>query len=446
MRLATLQQIASIFACDLKSEVIVKGYSIDSRKIKPGELYFALPGEQTDGHLYLEEVKQKGGCGAVVSNSYPSTLENFPLLRVSHPLQALQKLASHFLAHSSTRVVAVTGSVGKTSTKEFIKTLLSCCYDVAASLGNANSKIGLPLTLLNHTSGQEQIVVLEMGMTEAGHLSDLLLIAPPEVAVLTAVAFVHASSFDSLQAIAHAKGEIFSHSSTKLGILPFEVPFFDLLKKKGFCQKQTFSLFNPEASYSFTSSSFDCLHSKIENRLISLKALSLPGDHNRYNLLAALAVARYFKVSWEALNSVIPTLKLMDKRLQFVTKKEILFLDDSYNASEISVKAALEILPSPPSPGRKIAVIGSLLELGKFSDECHTRVAEHALKYVDKLYCLGEECLPMVEVWQRAKRPVQHFLSLKELIDCLKQQLCPADVVLLKGSHSKKMWEVLEKI
>lgn len=446
MRLMTLVQVAHILNCPgTFSSEIIQGYSIDSRLLKPGELFFALKGERVDSHSYLPEVQKQGALAAVVSKDYAGCVEGLTLLRVEDPLHALQELARVSILHCSSRIVAITGSLGKTSTKEFTKSLLAVKYCVAASPGNSNSQVGLPLTILNHTNGEEDILILEMGMTMPGQLARLIEIAPPEVAVLTTVALVHACNFDSLEEIAQTKAEIFGHAQTRLGVLDAEIPLFADICKRGMCRKISFSTTSVQADC-YSNISQSSLLVNFEQEKVSLGVLPIPGKHYVHNVLAAIVVARYFGLEWEEIKQAILTLTLPERRLQFVQQRDILFLNDSYNASERSVKAALETLPQPDGKGRKIAVLGSMLELGKFSQICHQRVGEFALEHVEQLYCLGEECLPIYEIWKKAGRQVYLFRNRAELVACLKEQLKPADVVLLKGSRSKELWKVLEEL
>jgi UDP-N-acetylmuramoyl-tripeptide--D-alanyl-D-alanine ligase len=435
MRSMTLDQVVQILHCKFQPfcpTSLIKGYCIDSRVLQAGELFFALKGERVDGHAYLQEVQQKGALAAVVSRDYQGVVQGLPLLFVDDPLQALQELARAVLSRSSTRIVAITGSLGKTSTKEFTKILLAKKYCVAASPGNSNSQVGVPLTILNHSTGEEEVFVLEMGMTRPGQIARLVQIAPPEVSVLTTVALVHACDFDSLEDIAWAKAEIFSHPHTHLGILHRDIDNFDDLCHAGSCRKLSFSTTSPLADYGLDPS--------------NPYMLQVPGKHNMHNLLAAIAVARYFNISWDEIKQTIPSLALPDQRLQFVRHRDVLFLNDSYNAAELSVKAALESLPQPEGEGKKIAVLGSMLELGKFCHDCHQRVGEFALQYVEHMYCLGEECLPIYEIWKKAGRPVHFFKNRADLVACLRKDLRPHDIVLLKGSRAKELWKVLEEL
>lgn len=449
MRSLTLAQVAHILNCEgFFPSFPIKGYCTDSRLIKPGELFFALNGERVDGHVFLQEVQKKGAVAAVVSKNYPIDVHanGLPLLCVEDSLHALQELAKVALSHCSTRVVAITGSLGKTSTKEFTKTLLSTKYHVAASPGNSNSQVGVPLAILNHSTGHEDILVLEMGMTAPGQIAKLVQIAPPEVAVITTVSLVHACNFNTLEEIGLSKAEIFSHPKTRLGILHRDISNFDDLCRVGACHKISFSTTSSQADYACDESGPLNLQARLEKTTVSLNHLPVPGKHNIHNLLAAIAVARHFNVGWEDIKRGISHLSLPDRRLQFVQHRDILFLNDSYNAAEQSVKAALESLPQPNGNGRKIAVLGSMLELGKFSYDCHHRVGEFALNHVERMYCLGEECLPIYEIWKKANRPVQFFKNRADLVLCLKNDLKASDVVLLKASRSKELWKVLDEI
>lgn len=450
MRSLTLKQVANLLHCSgFFPEIPIRGVCVDSRLLKTGELFFALKGAKVDGHDFLDEARKRGAIGAVVANDYCQEREGFFFLKVENPLHALQELARLILLDMPVRIVAVTGSIGKTSTKEFIRTLLSTHYRVAASPGNSNSQIGVPLAILNHTDGKEDILVLEMGMTIPGQIERLVEIAPPEIALITTVALVHACNFDSLQDIARAKAEIFSHPSTRFGILPHDAPFFPEMEKVGKCQKISFSVNSLEADYGLYPSGdagSHLLRAYKEAEEVTLGPIPIPGKHNLHNLLGAITVARYFKIDWEDIKRAISSLALPERRLQFVRHQGILFLNDSYNASELSVKAALETLPSPGAKGKKVAVLGSMLELGKFSYDCHYRVGEHALKYVEQMYCLGEECLPIVEVWKKAKRSVNFFHHRTDLVASLKKDLQSGDVVLLKGSRSKELWKVLDEL
>lgn len=421
------------------------GVSVDSRSINQGELFFALKGEHVDGHTYLPEVSAKGATGAVVSKTYKGPHYGMTLLFVEDPLSSLQLYAKNILDKRKTQIIGITGSLGKTTTKDFLTALLKEKYHVASSPGNSNSQIGLPLSILNHYQGDEEILILEMGMTHPGNIANLVSIAPPKIAVITEVSLVHACNFDSIEGISLAKGEIFSHPSTEIGLLPAKLPFSNSIQTIGHCKKKTFGIDEIFADFSMSSKGEQLVVRDDKHKSI-ISTWNIPGVHNRHNLLAAIAVARLMDLSFEEINLAIPKLVLPERRLQTVEKNGIIFINDAYNASEQSVKAALNSIPDPKQGGRKIAVLGSMMELGKFSEQCHLAIGETALQKVDYLFCLGEECKPMVELWKKAKRSVEWFYDRYELVKILRAFLRPNDIVLLKGSRSKALWMVINEL
>lgn len=423
----------------------ISGVAVDSRLIKQGDLFFALPGEQTDGHHFLKEAASAGAVAAVVKNSYQGSSFGMPLIYTEDVLKALQQLASAFISKSRSRIVAVTGSLGKTTTKDFIGALLSSKFSVSASPGNSNSQIGLPLAILNHASLEEEILVLEMGMTLPGHISQLIDIAPPVVAIVTTVALVHACNFNSIADIARAKSEIFSHSRTELGIYHKESDYEAVLSRSGNCRKISFSTTSSEADL-FLETGLEQYRVKEFDKTGMVAPLELPGTHNRHNFLAAIAIARYFGMTWEEIRHAQINLKLPERRLQQIEKFGAIFINDSYNASEMSVKAALSTLPEVKIGAKRIAVLGEMVELGKFSEQCHYSVGEYALNYVDRMICFGEGCLPILKCWQKAGRPIIWSPDRAGAVAALRQCLQSGDVVLLKGSRAKGVWKVLDEL
>lgn len=448
MRFLSINHIAQTLNSRLTQpcERTVTGYAVDTRLLQPGQIFFALRGARVDSHTLLPQVAAAGAIAAVVESNYSGPDYGMTLLHVPDVLQALQTLAHSLLqTPQRPRIVAITGSVGKTTTKEFLRTLVAPCFRMAASPGNQNSQIGLPLTLLNHTDGSEELLILEMGMTLPGQISQLVQIAPPDIAVLTMVALVHAGNFANLEAIAQAKGEIFTSPHTHLGILPAEVCDFERLCELGTCRKRSYTTQERDADYRLVTDA-QGIRVVTGNTLERLPALSIPGRHNLHNLLAAVTAARELGVDWEVIRTQMTTLCLPDKRLQTVVKAGITFINDSYNAPPIGVQAALTSLPSPKSPsGRRVAVLGTMPELGLFSEQCHRQVGEHALKHVDLMFCWGAECHPIHDIWQTAGRPVHWFLDKQELVQALKKTLRDGDVVLIKGENRKQMWQLLDE-
>lgn len=445
MSTKTLRQIAAILQCPSPaSDALVGSFSVDSRTIGAGALFFALEGERSDGHDYLEQAAASGAIAAVVSRKYQGHCSSLPLFAVDCPLAALQLLAARYLAETSPSVVAVTGSVGKTTTKEFIATLLSGSKRIFATPGNANSQIGLPLAIVNQMKGNEEVVILEMGMTHAGQIASLVKIAPPQIAVITAVELVHAQNFTDLQGIARAKAEIFSHPHTRLGIVPYDSSSFPLLAAEGSCKKLSYSLEENTLADVRINIVGDGMTIFWGEERAALPMLPLLGVHNRHNFLAAAIVARSFELPWAEIADKVKTLRLVPKRLEQVMIKGVLFINDSYNACEASVIAGLAALPPAQAGGKRLAILGEMLELGDFSERCHRTIGEYTLLHVDHLLCYGVATLPMVECWKQAGRLALWSEQLDELVVALQHIALPGDVVFVKGSSSKQMWRVLE--
>lgn len=424
----------------LENLIGLKNFSVDSRFVQPGDIYCALPGAKTDGHLFVKESFEKEASHAVVLDSFDEAVPG-TLIRVNNVLESLQMLAKNFLAKRRPKwVIGVTGSVGKTTTKDFIATLLEGSYSVCKSPGNYNSQIGLPLTLLNHWKGEEALV-LEMAMTHAGNIAQLVSIAPPDIALLTHVSLVHAENFESLEAIGRAKSEIFTHPQTHLGIYSRQANNIFNISSCGSCQKECFSLDGNEK--------FQLIYEngwifKAGTSLIPLGEIHLDGQHHYHNLLGALSVCYSAGVSGEMLARNVKALKLPGLRFEHVHKKGIHFINDSYNASLDSVLAGLKSLPRPIAGGKKIGVLGGMTELGKFSEKCHQEVAIEALLCLDHLICYGEECRPMLAVFEKAGREAALFNDKSFLLDHLQSLATFGDVVYIKGSKSKMMWQIVD--
>lgn len=440
-----LSQIANLMNVSCAENRAVTGVCVDSRLLKKGELFFALKGERTDGHEYLSQIAAQGASAAVVRRSYTGNNFNIPLLYVDDPLQALQSLAKTLLAIYQPKIIGVTGSVGKTTTKDFITQLLKKRFHVASSPGNNNTQISMPLSILNCTTGAEEVLVLEMGMTHKGNIRGLVDIAPPDIAVITTTTLVHACNFESLEEIGLAKAEIFSNPKTRLGILDRNIINFDELTHQGRCRKISFAVNTPKADFTIFDKGQYLVVKSIDGE-VQLPALQVLGKHNIHNFLAASAVVRSLGVSWDDISASIGNLELPERRLQIVEKHGIVFVNDSYNASPLSLKAALDSLPNPQKGGKSIAVIGDMAELGKFSQKGHRDIGEHALGKVDYMLCFGKESAEIERCWKMAKKPVKWFADRSGVAQELKNIAQPGDVVLLKGSRAMGVWKILEEM
>lgn len=435
MIINSLEKLCDVLEVPQLGAKRIAGFSIDSRTIKEGELFCAIIGERHDGHEHFEEAVKRGASALLVERKVNSSV---PVIVVESVEHALKKAASEVYRGSKVKGIAVTGSNGKTTTKEFMAQLLEGAFKTP---GNANSQVGLPLALLNGLRGNEPYAILEMGMSKPGEIANLVKVAPPHVAVINTVSYCHAENFPLLKDIAKAKAEIFSHESTihKLYHRPIEMLLskelsgaipFDLNAKE-----LPFTIVCEQGHYYFYE----------QGQKHDLGSIPFREEHLLHNLLAALAGLSLAGVPIERVLTKISQLKLPEKRFQLVQKQGALYVNDAYNASPESMKAALKSLPKPIGFGKRIGVLGSMKELGKFSENCHREVGKFSLQVLDELICFGKECAPLVDEWKKAGREVYFTEDFDELKSRLSHIVKRDDVVLLKGSNSNQLWKLVEE-
>ncbi|MBF8263171.1 MAG: UDP-N-acetylmuramoyl-tripeptide--D-alanyl-D-alanine ligase [Parachlamydiales bacterium] len=445
MRGVLVRDIARHLGVFCESELQISGYQVDSRLVQPGELFFALKGEKNDGHDFLGEAAQKGAVGAIVSKGYPGSVGGLVLLGVEDVQGSLEQLARHSIEEKPAPILGVTGSVGKTTTKEFLATLLEGKFRVGKSPASYNSRVTFPLNLLNRT-GDEQVLVLEMGMSMPGEIAKLVEIAAPDIAVLTKVALSHAMNFpDGLAGIARAKGEIFSQTKTKTAILDLECLQYPDMVSSIQAEKVTFSTQDAAADYflSFAEGRY-----RMDERGVRAFEFDLPfkAGHLLHNFTAAVAAARQMGMQWEEIERQIPRLHLPKMRFEQFEKSGVWFINDAYNANPASMRAALENLPEPKEGGKRIAVLATMKELGSFSKEAHEEIGRLAQKRIDVLLCLGEEAAPLCETYRESMKPAELYYEHQTLAEKLNEIMRPGDVVLMKGSRSMQLEKLLEMI
>lgn len=445
MRNIPVAKISHLLSCSLtfSENPYVFGYQIDSKLVQPGDLFFALKGVKTDGHFFLHEAKEKGAIAAVVSKQYRGPDHGLLLLVVEDVVLALQELARYSLSLSHPKIVGVTGSVGKTTVKDFIATFLSSKYRIYKSFSSYNTKLTLPLSLLNR-KGDEEALILEMGMSEPGEIQNLVQIAPPCIAVLTKVGLAHAAFFpEGISEIAKEKAAIFSHPKLKTAIFYHEFHEFPELVSAISREKLSFSLSAREADYflSFSEGKY-----ALDERGVRVHSFDLPftQTHILHNFLAAVSVARSMKMEWDEIAAAVPRLEVPKMRFEIFEKEGVSFINDAYNANPESMRAALSNMPRPTGSGKRIAVLGAMKELGSFSKSAHEEIGLFAQGYVDHLLVLGEEAEPLCETFLEVKKPAELFLSHIALAKRLQQLISSGDVVLVKGSRSLKMEKLFE--
>ncbi len=440
----SLLEIAHTLDANLIIDAQVFGYQIDSRGVRFGDLFFALKGEKTDGQAYLREAAKRGAVGAVVRKGCPAE-EGLALLEVDDPLEALHKLARSGLERYPSQILGITGSVGKTTVKEFAATLLEKKFPIYKSPGSFNSQCTFPLNLLNRT-GEEKLLVLEMGMSLPKEIERLVSIAAPDIAIITKIALSHVANFsDGLEGIANAKAEIFSQGKTRLAILDLEYLQYKAADSIR-AEKITFSTLDRNADYylSFIDGQY-----RIDERGVRAHQFDLPfhESHFLHDFTAALAAARQLGMTWDEIEQQIPKLAPPRMRFEQFEWNGMRFINDTYNANPASMRAALENLPQPKEGGKKIAVFGSMQkELGSFSKEAHEEIGRLAQKHVDILLSIGKDAEILFEAFGEAMKPCEHFLTKESLVERLREVMRPGDVILFKGARAMELEKVVETL
>ena len=386
-----------------------KGATFDSRLVRPGMLYVALKGERVDGNDFIPQALEKGAAKVIGG---PDALAE------------LQSLAREYrrALRPRTVVVALTGSAGKTTTKELLKTFLSCAGKTYATEGNYNNHLGLPITILNCPDDSDFLVV-EMGSNHPGEIAGLCAIAEPDCALITNVGTAHLEFFGSQDGIAEEKGQIFvalgSAHDTK--VPPFGVVSTKNVRLEKLRSMCPVELLEVEPDQEWMARALDGI---------------LPGAHNVSNACLAFAVAEKFGVTREQAAEALKGVSLPGARWRKVEKDGVTYIDDSYNANPDSMIAALDAFAAMPCDGKHVAVLGDMFELGPNSAELHRKVFDHAMK-------LG---IPLViGVGEESAKCICH-LAYKTL-DPLKRKfrfdVSSGDLVLLKASHSMGLSKLL---
>ncbi len=452
--------------------IAFSGVSIDSRTAPPNSLFVALPGERRDGHEFLEAALERGCRGALARREAVSPsrrealaaviyewdgvrwLRSGPvysqavLVLVPDPLDTLQRLAAQWRSRFSPVIIGITGSIGKSSTKELLGTVLGKKLLVLKSEKSYNNEIGLPLTLL-YLGPQHQVVILEMGTYGPGEIAHLVEIARPRMGIVTNVSHSHLERMRTLETIAKAKSELPAGLPPDgLAILNGDEPLIRAMAAQTRARVVTYG------------QAEGCDWQILDVQSEGLAGISIrfrgageertvrcavPGRHSAYNAMAVIIVARALGLSWEEIQS-----GLLDPagHLRLVPVPGAggsTLIDDSYNASPVSSQAALDLMAELPAQ-RKVAILGDMLELGSFEETGHRQVGERAAHVVDELVVLGKRARWIGEAALEAGMPTGqvHFVaSHKEAIDLLHDRLGPDDLVLIKGSRAMEMERIV---
>jgi UDP-N-acetylmuramoyl-tripeptide--D-alanyl-D-alanine ligase len=449
-----LSRIAEFISAsgEYDGRVMAQGYSIDSRAVQFGELFFALKGERLDGHDFVEQALSQGATAAVVAKGQLARYSSpANLLAVNDTLIALQTLATAVRKIWGKTAIGVTGSMGKTTTKEAMAHLLAIKYRVHRTKGNFNNHFGLPLGLLT-LEPEYDVAVVEMGMSHAGEISALARIALPNQAVVTNVAPVHLENFDSIAGIARAKYELIEalpHGGTAIlnaddeYVCQFgrdfkgKVVMFGL--RPSSCVPADVRAENIEV-LGADGTRFDLVSREMRQPVES----PLLGRHNVYNVLAAAAVALEHGITPSEIAAALPSLQPADKRGQVVQLGNITVLYDCYNSSPKALMAAVDTLADMPAR-RRIVVAGEMLELGATGEQLHRECGNYVSeKKPDFLLGVRGLAKAMVEAASDAGMKAEFVATPEEAGEWLARETREGDAVLLKASRGVKLEKALE--
>ncbi len=459
MKNLTLENIAR--ACggklygNVKDVGEVSGVTLDSRQAEAGCLFIATKGERVDGHSFIPQVLQKGAAGVVCERLPETEGAEGCFVLVENSFQALKDIAKFYREQLDVTVVGVTGSVGKTSTKECIASVLSEKYCVCKTEGNFNNEVGLPLTVLKIRE-EHEIAVLEMGISDFGEMHRLSEIARPDICVLTNIGQCHLENLKSREGILRAKTEIFDFMGEDgLVCLNGDDDMLETIEEVRGRKPMTFGRRESNRVYAGNVESKGLFGSRILVRLDDEEFyadISLPGEHMVYNALAAVSVGSLLGMTAEEMRQGIAKTQAVGGRSRIVETEWRTVIDDCYNANPVSMRAAIDLLGT--SLTRKAAVLGDMFELGEDEREMHAGTGAYAAEQgIDVLVFIGSLAEEMYRGAVRAAENldtppegIYYFKEKQEFLARRREILRPKDTVLVKASHGMAFQEIAETL
>ncbi|EXJ24039.1 UDP-N-acetylmuramoylalanyl-D-glutamyl-2,6- diaminopimelate--D-alanyl-D-alanine ligase [Alkalibacterium sp. AK22] len=435
-------------------KLTVEGVSFDTRTLQPNDLFIPLTAER-NGHDFIGAAIEKGATASFWSDDLSKVPEGFPVIKVADTEKAFQLFAQYYLEQVNPKVVGVTGSNGKTTTKDMVAAVASSKYRTYKTVGNFNNHLGLPYTILNMPADTE-LLVLEMGMSERGEIEVLSALAQPDIAVITMIGESHIEFLGSREGISEAKLEIVSGMTDGVLIYPGEEPLLQDKIAGGYVQDTVSKILTFGRHKGMTLYPVE-VEARLKQTVFKTNqkpdlacTLPVPGIYNVQNALAAVLVGQEIGVSIQEAYLQLENFELTRDRLEWkVGINQSVLLNDAYNASPSSMKAVLRYFQQIEAPARKIAVLGDILELGDYSKVMHESLSEAVdLEALDLLVLYGEEMKALYEALpDDTKGKVRHFTGDKQpLIELLGAELEPEDTVLLKSSRSTGMLEVVSEL
>lgn len=430
------------------------GVVIDSRKAGENFIFVATKGERVDGHQFIPDVFAKGALG-VVCEKEPESLPG-PCIVVEDSFEALKQIGEFYRQQLPVKVVGITGSVGKTSTKEFVAAVLSMKYKVHKTLGNYNNEVGVPLTVLSMPEDTE-VAVLEMGINHFGEMHNLSRIARPDICIMTNIGQCHLEFLGSREGILKAKSEMFDFMKEDGSVcINGDDDMLASIKEVKGKKPVTFGLSEQCRVYAadikgkglFGSEAV--IHGNGESFAVQIP---LPGEHMVYNALAAAAAGQLLGMTPEEIRDGIAAVESVSGRSHIVKLPDKVLIDDCYNANPVSMEAAIDLLLQ--ADGRRVAVMGDMFELGEQEKEMHARVGKYAAdKGVECIICAGKLARCIYEgareaAGERKDGPaaeIFYFEDRESLLEGINQILKPGDTILIKASHGMGFEKVVEQL
>ena len=425
----------------------IKAVSTDTRKIEEGTMFIALKGENFNGNNYVLEAFNKGAKIAIVDEvkcDLNELKEDVALIKVQNTGRALMDLAKFYREKLGLKVVGITGSAGKTSTKDLVAAVLSDKYKVFKTKGNFNNEIGLPLMILELDSTYD-VAILEMGMRGLGQIKELAEIASPDLGIITNIGISHIEILKTRENILKAKMEI--------------ATFFDKNNTLVVCGNDDFLGALPEAEYKIVKTgvgeNFEIGAKNIALEELSSKftvydgekeeefSLDMPGEHNISNLMLGIAIAKELGVSFEEMKRGLKNIEATSMRLELIKKDGFSILNDCYNSSPVAVKSAIDVMKNIEGK-RRIAVLGTMRELGHKSEEAHEEIGKYAKENgIEKVLCFGDFSENIKEGYGEG---CTVYENKEELIKDLLNIICDGDIILVKASRSLKFEEITKAL
>lgn len=440
-----------------KEDIICENYSKDTRTIQEGDVYIGIKGESFDGNLFWKEALNKGASVVIVENvSFEneelSEFKNKAIIKVENTLEALGKIAKYKRSLYNIPVIAITGSVGKTSTKDIVANVVSQKYKTLKTEGNFNNNIGLPLTILKLKD--HEAAVIEMGMNHFDEISYLTNIAKPTISIITNIGTSHIGNLGSRENILKAKLEILEGMENKKLIINNDNDLLNKYYKENVNKIEiiTYGIENKsdvnakDIEMEESSSSFIC-EDKEESYKINVP---VGGLHFVYNAICAATVGKELNIPKEQIKNAIETFELTKKRMDIeALKNGAKIINDTYNASLESMKAALNYLSSV-AKSRKIAVLGDMFELGEFSENLHQEVGKEVVKNkIDVLICNGKNAKYIAKGAKdngMKEEDIHYFAKAEDVIMYLKKEIKSTDTILFKASNGMRFFNLVESL